>query len=82
MIGAPLCDKLTAEGHELVVLTRRSLASNGAVRYISDLGELNLDEGFDAVINFAGDQSPINPGQTNANGPDNRLGITAQLVTT
>jgi uncharacterized protein (TIGR01777 family) len=82
MIGAPLCDKLTAEGHELVVLTRRSLASNGAVRYISDLGELNLDEGFDAVINFAGEPIADKPWSDKRKKLiyDSRLGITAQLV--
>lgn len=58
-IGQSLCQKLTADGHALTVLSRQP-ATNvqslcGRVEAVNDLNELSGAEGFDAAINLAGE---------------------------
>lgn len=58
-IGQLLCQKLTADGHTLTVLSRQP-AHNvqsvcGRVEAVNDLEKLREHEGFDAVVNLAGE---------------------------
>lgn len=54
-IGQRLCPRLAADGHEVVVLTRRQDAKlpAGVSRGVTDLGELEATE-FEGVVNLAG----------------------------
>lgn len=58
-IGQVLCQKLIADGHSLTVLSRQPAhnvqAVCGRVESINDLDQLRGDDGFDAVINLAGE---------------------------
>lgn len=58
-IGQVLCQKLIADGHSLAVLSRQPAhnvqAVCGRVEPLNDLDELRGAEGFDAVINLAGE---------------------------
>ncbi|MCR8915580.1 TIGR01777 family protein [Marinobacter panjinensis] len=58
-IGQVLCQKLIADGHSLTVLSRQPAhnvqAVCGRVEPLNDLDELRGAEGFDAVINLAGE---------------------------
>ncbi|MDL0433092.1 TIGR01777 family oxidoreductase [Marinobacter sp. TBZ242] len=58
-IGQPLCQKLIADGHELTVLSRQPALNVqslcGRVEAVGDLKELSGSEGFDAIINLAGE---------------------------
>ncbi len=58
-IGQSLCQKLITDGHALTVLSRQP-AHNvqsvcGRVKVVNDLEQLRGSEGFDAVINLAGE---------------------------
>ncbi|MDK8465313.1 TIGR01777 family oxidoreductase [Marinobacter sp. SS13-12] len=58
-IGQVLCQKLIADGHSLTVLSRQPAhnvqAVCGRVEPLNDLNQLRGAEGFDAVINLAGE---------------------------
>ncbi|MCL7944850.1 TIGR01777 family oxidoreductase [Marinobacter sp. ATCH36] len=58
-IGQLLCQKLIADGHSLTVLSRQPAhnvqSACGRVEAVNDLDELKGSEGFDAVINLAGE---------------------------
>lgn len=58
-IGQVLCQKLIADGHSLTVLSRQPAhnvqAVCGRVEPLNDLDQLRGAEGFDAVINLAGE---------------------------
>ncbi len=58
-IGQVLCQKLIADGHSLTVLSRQPAhnvqAMCGLVEPINDLDQLRGADGFDAVINLAGE---------------------------
>lgn len=58
-IGQPLCQELIADGHSLTVLSRQPALNVqslcGRVETVNDLNELSGGEGFDAVINLAGE---------------------------
>lgn len=58
-IGQSLCQKLIADGHTLTVLSRQSVhdvqSVCGRVEAVNDLARLREGEGFDAVINLAGE---------------------------
>lgn len=58
-IGQVLCQKLIADGHSLTVLSRQPAhnvqAVCGRVEPINDLDQLRGADGFDAVINLAGE---------------------------
>lgn len=80
-IGKRLCDALVAQGHRLTVLTRRPLADTQAVSYCRDLTNFETLDGFDAVINLAGE--PIFEQRWTAARKcclhESRLGLTAAL---
>jgi len=52
LIGRALVKRMLADGHEVTVLTRQSLSSDGRVRYVQRLTD--IPEGLDVVINLAG----------------------------
>lgn len=58
-IGQSLCQKLIADGHTLTVLSRQPVHSVqsvcGRVEAVNDLARFREGEGFDAVINLAGE---------------------------
>lgn len=58
-IGQPLCQQLIADGHALTVLSRQPSHNVqsvcGRVEAVMDLDNLMGHEGFDAVINLAGE---------------------------
>lgn len=58
-IGQSLCQKLIADGHTLTVLSRQSThnvqAVCGRVDAVTSLDQLRGNEGFEAVINLAGE---------------------------
>lgn len=58
-IGQPLCQKLIADGYALTVLSRQPSHNVqsvcGRVEAVMDLDNLRGHEGFDAVINLAGE---------------------------
>ena len=53
-IGEQLCERLLADSHNMILLTRQSLLDSDSCRYVSDLGEIDCGERIDAVINLAG----------------------------
>ncbi len=53
-IGQALCERLMADGHRLIVVTRRTLADTEQCRYVNNLGSVDPGETVDAVINLAG----------------------------
>lgn len=87
-IGQSLCQKLIADGHTLTVLSRQP-AHNvrsvcGRVEAVSELSQLNGGEGFDAVINLAG-EGIADKRWTEARKKalrDSRIELTNQLVDT
>lgn len=58
-IGQSLCQKLIADGHTLTVLSRQPVHNVqsvcGRVEAVNDLARFREGEGFDAVINLAGE---------------------------
>lgn len=54
-IGTALCQKLIQQGHQLTVLSRQSRADQQAVTFIQNFANLTRLDGFDAVINLAGE---------------------------
>ncbi|MEP1214104.1 MAG: TIGR01777 family oxidoreductase [Marinobacter sp.] len=58
-IGQSLCQRLIADGHTLTVLSRQPShnvqAVCGRVDAVNNLDQLRRDEGFEAVINLAGE---------------------------
>jgi hypothetical protein len=57
LVGTALCDSLLADKHEVVRLARVEKAGKGEIRWDPPAGILDAAscEGFDAVINLAGD---------------------------
>jgi uncharacterized protein (TIGR01777 family) len=59
LIGRRLCQVLLAEGHELTVYSRNPASvpvkCGAAVHALASLDELQPEQGFDAVINLAGE---------------------------
>lgn len=53
-IGEQLCERLLADSHNMILLTRQSLLDSDSCRYISDFGGIDSGERIDAVINLAG----------------------------
>lgn len=53
-IGEQLCERLLADSHKMILLTRQSLLDSESCRYVSDFGEIDSGERIDAVINLAG----------------------------
>ena len=53
-IGTALTSELIAAGHEVTVLTRQALETQGALSYVRDLEEIDNAAEIDAVINLAG----------------------------
>ena len=82
MIGMPLCDNLSGQGHELVVLTRQNLASKKSIQYIKDLEDVRSSEQFDAIINLAGEPIADKPWSEKRKAllVESRLKITTELI--
>lgn len=53
-IGEPLCNALVAEDHQLIVLSRQTLADTAHIRFVSSLDEIKSSESIQAIINLAG----------------------------
>lgn len=54
-IGKALCERLVAQGYQLTVLTRQTLADTQAVRFVPHFATAGFFEEVDAVINLAGE---------------------------
>ncbi|QIW16596.1 TIGR01777 family protein [Pasteurellaceae bacterium RH1A] len=54
-IGQALVEALLAQGHQLTLLTRKPRADKQGVKYCQDLARFPDFNGFDAVINLAGE---------------------------
>lgn len=54
-IGTALCQKLIQRGHQLTMLSRQYRADQQAVRFIQNFANLTSLDGFDVVINLAGE---------------------------
>lgn len=54
-IGNVLTKALIQQGHQLTLLTRRSMADTQAVTFIQNFANIENLNGFDAVINLAGE---------------------------
>ena len=85
-IGQPLCQKLIAEGHALTVLSRQPphsvQAACGRVDAVNNLDQLRENEGFEAVINLAGEgiaEKRWSDARKQAL-RESRIGLTDQLV--
>jgi uncharacterized protein (TIGR01777 family) len=53
-IGTALRQRLRAEGHGLLVLSRRPGQSSPGIRFVSSVEDINARERIDAVVNLAG----------------------------
>lgn len=86
LIGRQLCKALSAEGHELTVLSRNPasvpLKCGAGVKAIASLSEWQPSQTFDAVINLAGE--PIVDARWTAQRKqllwDSRVTLTGELV--
>ena len=53
-IGEPLCSTLVDEGHQLIVLSRQTLANTAHIRFVSSLDDIKSSASIQAIINLAG----------------------------
>jgi hypothetical protein len=85
-IGQSLCQKLIADGHTLTVLSRQPTqnvqAVCGRVEAVNNLDQLRGNEGFEAVINLAGEGIAEKRWSETRKQElrDSRIALTAQLV--